>query len=393
MRRWAGAALAATGIAAYLSVVPRHDSEVLLARLLPILLFLITISLVVNLSAQAGVFAEVAARAAKWTGGRHSALWLVVVSLSVVTTAFLSLDSTAVLVTPLAIAMAKASRSNTMALAFTIVWIANIGSLFLPVSNLTNLLATETSEVGSTGQFISIAWAPAVSAVAVVIVFSYLAFRGDLAGRDGAPGKIEDESTQIGPSTPHQLLRVCAVVLVILLPLLATSVPFWLSTSVAAAVLLAAFARFDRASLQIGLVPWPAVALATVLVLVVQLAHSLGAQELVQDTFHDDGGSAGGLFGLAIAGAVVSNFINNIPAYLLLEPAASSGHELIALLIGTNAGPIVTPWASLATLLWADQLRRAGLEVPWRKYIALSAVLMPLAVGIPTLVLVILSPS
>lgn len=36
----------------------------------------------------------------------------------------------------------------------------------------------------------------------------------------------------------------------------------------------------------------------------------------------------------------------------------------MAVLIGTNAGPLVTPWASLATLLWLQRCRAAG--VRWR---------------------------
>lgn len=40
--------------------------------------------------------------------------------------------------------------------------------------------------------------------------------------------------------------------------------------------------------------------------------------------------------------------------------------QLLALLIGTNVGPLVTPWASLATLLWYERCRSAGLRVPLR---------------------------
>lgn len=112
-------------------------------------------------------------------------------------------------------------------------------------------------------------------------------------------------------------------------------------------------------------------ALAIGLTVAVQVVHSLGVEQLVRAAFaHVEGDSVGTLFVSAATGAVLSNLINNIPAYLLLEPAAASGAALIALLIGSNAGPIVTPWASLATLLWADQLRRAGHIVPWRQFAA-----------------------
>lgn len=53
----------------------------------------------------------------------------------------------------------------------------------------------------------------------------------------------------------------------------------------------------------------------------------------------------------------------------------------MALLIGVNAGPIVTPWASLATLLWAHQARQQGAQVSWRMFVVGGLVLAPVAVG------------
>jgi arsenical pump membrane protein len=38
----------------------------------------------------------------------------------------------------------------------------------------------------------------------------------------------------------------------------------------------------------------------------------------------------------------------------------------MALLIGVNVGPLVTPWGSLATLLWAQRCRARGVRIaPW----------------------------
>jgi Na+/H+ antiporter NhaD/arsenite permease-like protein len=38
------------------------------------------------------------------------------------------------------------------------------------------------------------------------------------------------------------------------------------------------------------------------------------------------------------------------------------------LLIGTNVGPIVTPWASLATLLCLESCRQHGLRISLRMF-------------------------
>ena len=93
----------------------------------------------------------------------------------------------------------------------------------------------------------------------------------------------------------------------------------------------------------------------------------------------------GGLLAIAGLGASSSNLINNIPAFLALEHGADTPHGMLALLVGVNAGPIIAPWASLATLLWHDQLRRAGAAVSWGSFIAAGCVLAPIAVALPVL--------
>jgi len=40
----------------------------------------------------------------------------------------------------------------------------------------------------------------------------------------------------------------------------------------------------------------------------------------------------------------------------------------MALLIGVNCGPLVTVWASLATILWRERCRSAGVSVPTRTF-------------------------
>ncbi len=65
-------------------------------------------------------------------------------------------------------------------------------------------------------------------------------------------------------------------------------------------------------------------------------------------------------------GAVTSNAVNNLPAYLAIEPAvpAENTSQLLAALIGTNAGPLILLWGSLQpTLLWRDRCRARGVHV------------------------------
>ncbi|MEZ5261535.1 MAG: ArsB/NhaD family transporter [Acidimicrobiales bacterium] len=75
---------------------------------------------------------------------------------------------------------------------------------------------------------------------------------------------------------------------------------------------------------------------------------------------------------LAAAGAALSGVATNLAAVLLLEPAATTDKLQVALLVGVDLGVGLTPVASLATVLWADALRRRAQPVPWRAYLRLA---------------------
>src|SRR3954452_10941862 len=94
-----------------------------------------------ELADEAGVFDVAAHRAARLARGRTLALYGLVVVLASATTVLLSLDTTAVLVTPVVLALAQQLELSPVPFALAAVWLANTASLLLPVSNLTNLLA------------------------------------------------------------------------------------------------------------------------------------------------------------------------------------------------------------------------------------------------------------
>lgn len=56
--------------------------------------------------------------------------------------------------------------------------------------------------------------------------------------------------------------------------------------------------------------------------------------------------------------------------YLAVETAVPAGHDtqLLAALVGTNAGPLVLMWGSLATLLWRDRCKAHGVTITARQF-------------------------
>lgn len=305
-------------------------------------------------------------------------MWVVL--LAVASTAFLSLDTTAVLLTPVVVAAARAHKLPALPFAFTTVWLANTASLFLPVSNLTNLLAAPGLG-GGTGEFLLLLAAPAVIAVGVTVLLLWVRFRRHLRGTftpQPAP-RVADRT----------LLLWCAVVVAALLPLLVSGLEPWLPASAAALVLIVVFVVRAPRALSVRLVPWSLVVFASGLLLAAAAVDAAGLLDALAVLLgHAEG--AGAVYAVAGTGAAAANVVNNLPAYLALEPAvAGAPIHLAALLVGVNAGPLITPWASLATLLWHQRLRAAGEDVSWRSFILWGCLAAPLVVGLAVLPLAI----
>lgn len=344
----------------------------LLHRVLPVLAFLVAITVVAELSEAAGVFEVASHRASRLARGRVWLLWLLVVVLASLATVVLSLDTTAVLLTPVVLALARQLHVSTAAFAMTTVWLANTASLLLPVSNLTNLLSLQRMhELGiGVGGFVRLTWLPAIVVVVVTVAVLAWLFRHDLSGRY-VPAPAPDGHDRV-------LLVTAATVCLLLGPAFVTGVDVAWPAGAAAAVLIAVFAWRDRSPLTWSIVPWRAVVLVAVLFSVVYVLGQLGLSSLLTSA---SGGGEGfwAYLRLSTAGAVASNVLDNLPAYLALEPAAGdSPTRLVALLIGVNCGPLVTLWASLATLLWRERCRARGVAVSWRRFALRGLVLVPL---------------
>jgi arsenical pump membrane protein len=104
---------------------------------------------------------------------RYFALFLLCVLLASLTTISLNLDTTAVLLTPVILALAGKVQLPAAPLAMTTVWLANTASLLLPVSNLTNLLAADRVALEPI-EFAQRMWAPQLAAILTTMVFLWV---------------------------------------------------------------------------------------------------------------------------------------------------------------------------------------------------------------------------
>jgi arsenical pump membrane protein len=181
------------------------------------------------------------------------------------------------------------------------------------------------------------------------------------------------------PPKPHvpverPLFWVAAAACLLFIVGILTGVPIGVASSISAGVLVIAFAVRRRSALHLRLVPWRLLVFVIGLFLVVETISRHGLDGLVHGLI----GDGNGILGAARAagtGAGLSNLVNNLPAYAAGESviAVHNHTQLLALLIGTNVGPIITPWASLATLLWFERCQAARVKVPLARFMLAGA--------------------
>ncbi|MFC4585618.1 SLC13 family permease [Sphaerisporangium corydalis] len=357
-----GLACVATGL------LPLAEATGDLRRIGPLLLFLAAVIVLAELTKEANVFDVLAGRLAIIERGNYLALFILCVAFASSITIFLNLDTTAVLLTPVMLALAPRARIAPLPLVMTTIWLANTASLLLPVSNLTNLLAM--GRVGlSTSGFAARMWAPQAAAIAVTTLFLWIFF-----WRRGQRGEDRyDPPPQPSMGDPV-LFTIAGTACALFVVAIFAGVQIGVAAAVAAVLVVAAFAWRDRPKLTWALFPWQLLAFVIGLFLVVPTLSRYGLDHLMRALVGGPGG-AGANYRAAAAGAGLSNVVNNLPAYYAGErviPPADRD-RLLSLIIGANAGSVVTPWASLATLLWFEWCRRRGVRVPLVKFLLTGA--------------------
>ena len=273
-------------------------------RVGPVLVFLVAITVLAQLADEAQVFDVVADRTARLAGGSVRRLFVLVVVLGWAVTVVLSLDTTAVLLTPVVLALAGRLGLAPAPFAYAAVWLANTGSLLLPVSNLTNLLAVGRLGLSATAYAERMA-APALVALAASLAVLGVWFRRELTGGYRLPEPVIPAD--------RTLFRVAAAACLAVGPGFVAGLPVQDVALAAALPLVVAFAVRRRKALRFALVPWRLVLLVGGLFCAVT---GLLRLPVVAGVLHTAVGSGTGIAGtLRTAGvaAAASNALNNLP--------------------------------------------------------------------------------
>jgi arsenical pump membrane protein len=239
---------------------------------------------------------------------------------------------------------------------------ANASSLFLPGSNLTNLLVLAQEPAVSGSSFAAKMLPVAATAAVITALGIVLMFRRALAGgerRDAVPA----------PPWPGATLGAGATALATVLVLaLHQPAPSVLAVGVVATAIELARRRLSLAEVRRVLGPLSLLGAFALTVLLGTLARDWeGPAELLA--------GASGAETAAIA-AVTTVLINNLPAAALYSAHAVDHPRM--LLLGLNVGPNLAATGALSALLWFRAARAVG-EHP--SLLAFSRRGVPLAIA------------
>jgi arsenical pump membrane protein len=317
-----------------------------------------------------GLFAAAGGGLARLRTGPRTTFVLALCLVAVVT-AILNLDTSVFFLTPVLLHLARARGGNELPYLYGAVFMSNASSLYLPGSNLTNLIVLHHEHV-SGAAFLSRMWAAAIAASVVTAVLLVFAFRRELgeANRD----------RELEPAAPRLGLGAAAVAVSTVLVVVLTSPAL---PVLVVGLITVALSRVPRARLLAAVDVRMLAGLFALAVALGTLGRAWRGPERLLDSL-DRWQSAG-------FGALASIGLNNLPAAVLLTPDPPPHPR--ALLLGLNLGPNLAVTGSLSALLWLRVARSLGARPSVRRYSQLGLLIVPLSLGAAVATLWLVAPG
>ena len=351
-----------------------------------VLLFLLALMIFSALIDQTGFFEWAAIHAAHAARGNGRILFRNVYIVGAVITALLSLDTTAIILTPIVMSFIGKLKLDAKPFLMACAFVANSGSLLLPVSNLSNLLFQSSFNIS----FISFTAHMALAQVLVVACNYFLTLK---LFKKSIPEKYDDDlpeaSTVIKDSIFFKAaIVVLAMVLVGYFVASQAHIPPYVVASIGCVILL--IAGLSRKHVDLPLlgksISWSLFPFVIGLFVVMQGVENLGlAKNLANGLKLVGNNTFLQILVNAAAAALGSNLINNIPMSLLsisvLKQLNLPGlASQFGALLGCNLGPNITVTGSLATMLVISAARKRGSEVSPADFFKAGIIVTPVLI-------------
>ena len=373
---WAGlgaVALVASGL------LPWSGALAGILKGLDVYLFLAGMMLLAELARREGLFDWLAALAVEHAKGSPQRLFALIYAVGVIVTVLLSNDATAVVLTPAVYAAARAAGASPLPHLLICAFVANAASFVLPISNPANLVVFGSHMPHLTAwlaQFLL----PSMLAIAATYIALWLTQRRTLLGERIASSSVRPRLGMAGRLTACGIVCTGAALLACSAFDLRLGLPTFIGGAVTAAIVLATIARNPLPIL--GGISWSILPLVAGLFVLVEAIERTGAlAALAQFLRAASADAASAAWGAGAVLALVSNFMNNLPAGLIAGAVLATDHlphaVSGAMLIGIDLGPNLSITGSLATILWLIALRREGEAISGWQFLKLGAVIMP----------------
>ncbi len=342
-----------------------------------------------------GFFEWAAIQIARLSGGRGHVMFVLALLLGALVSALFANDGAALILTPILLAKMRILQLNTRAiLAFILAggFISDSASLPFVFSNLTNIVTADFFHIGF-GTYFAHMILPYLVSTVVSIGVLWLLLRRDIPARVEI-SLLQDPDTVLASKT---LFRFSWLFLLLLIAGYFIGDVYHVPVSVFALgggllfLLIAARGGHVNASEIIRTAPWQVVWFSIGLYIVVYGLKNAGLTDYLHTLLLtlNNQSQAVAVVGTGFVSATLSALMNNMPSVMIMDIALQDipNHTLAyANIIGCNLGPKMTPFGSLATLLWLHVLSQKGVKIGFSQYSRFGLIVTP-----PVLLIVLLS--
>ncbi len=341
-----------------------------------------------------GFFEWCAIKMARLSKGSGNLIFVYSLLLGSFVSALFANDGAALILTPILLAKMKVLKLNAKTIvAFLLAggFISDSASLPFVFSNLTNIVTADFFHIGFV-EYLKNMIIPFIVSVVASILFLWLILRKDI------PKKIDitllNDPNEVLKS--KKLFYFSWFFLVLLLTgyivgdIYKIPVSFFALGGGIVFLWIASVNKSVNFSTIMKTAPWQIVWFSIGLYIVVYGLKNAGLTDYLSLILKDllQYGDKIAIIGTGFLSAILSAVMNNLPTVMIMDIALKDvpNHTLaFANIVGCNLGPKMTPFGSLATLLWLHVLNKKGVKITFWQYSKFGLLITP-----PVLLMVLL---
>ncbi len=353
---------------------------------------IIILSLVLD---EIGFFEWAALKMAKFSNGSGLKMFIYSILLGAFVSALFANDGAALILTPILLAKMRILQLNMKTIvAFLLAggFISDSASLPFVFSNLTNIVTANYFSIGFAQYFFDMI-IPFIVSVIASTIFLWLILRKDIP-------KTVDITLLKEPKSVIKNMKLFYFSWVFLAFLLcayflgdAYDLPISIFALGGATIFLiiATISKSVEPLKIIKEAPWQVVWFSIGLYIVVYGLKNAGLTDYLAIILKDLSlrGETIAVLGTGFIAAFLSAIMNNMPTIMIMDIALNDIQNqamIYANIVGCNLGPKMTPFGSLATLLWLNVLAKKGVKISFAQYSKFGLIITP-----PVLFIVLLS--